>query len=308
MAGVPVRGGRFLVTGGSGFIGSHLCDLLIRRGADSLAVFDAKIREENLREALASGLVSVIEGNILDSETLGRASEGVDGVFHLATRSLPECASDPRGGLETNVLGTLKVAEVAEEAGARKLVFSSASSVYGDSAVDLDEDSPLRPTSVYGATKAAAELVLRAYHEQRGLDYVSLRYMNVYGPRQDGGLVATTLRCVATGEPPLVAGDGTQELDFVHVQDVAAANLAAMEHTAANEVFNVGSGTGAVVGDIVAMLIELTGSALQPVFGTGEAPVARRVGSIRKAKELLEWHPKWDLGSGLRQLVGETAP
>ena len=114
--------------------------------------------------------------------------------------------------------------------------------------------------------------------------------------------------CVATGEPPLVAGDGTQELDFVHVQDVAAANLAAMEHTAANEVFNVGSGTGAVVGDIVAMLIELTGSALQPVFGTGEAPVARRVGSIRKAKELLEWHPKWDLGSGLRQLVGEMAP
>jgi UDP-glucose 4-epimerase len=303
MAPVPCQGSRFLVTGGSGFVGSHVVDQLVAGGAGEVVVFDKVVREENLEDARAAGSVRVVEGDVTDRAALAEAAAGVDGMFHLAVLPIGPSEDDPRLALDVNVVGTFNVLEAAVGAGARKIVYSSASSVYGDTNETMDESHPLEARSMYGASKIAGEYFLRAFGE-RGLDYVTLRYMNVYGPRQEGGLIVSVLRRIEAGEPPLIQGDGSQSFDFVHVSDVARLNVAAMESAVAGEAFNVGSGGEASVREIVGLLLELTGSELEPDYDRGaKVLMARRVGSNERAVEAFDWQPALDLEAGLAEVI-----
>jgi UDP-glucose 4-epimerase len=301
-----IRGKTFLVTGGSGFIGSHVVDELVAAGAGRIVVVDKAVRPENLRDAFESGEVEVVEGDVTDAASLRQLMHGVDGVFHLAVLPLGPCNESPRVGLDVNVVGSFNVFEAAKDAGVRKIVFSSASSVYGDTFETMDESHPLNARTFYGATKIAAEYLLRAFHEHHGVDYVVLRYMNVYGPRQDGGLVINVMRRIQSGEAPTIMGDGSQSFDFVHVADVAKANVRAMESDVSDETFNIGGGNEATVRDIVEQLLALSGSDLEPdVRPDVKVPMTRRVGANDKAVSQLGWQPSFDLEQGLRDVVGQ---
>lgn len=293
---------RFLVTGGSGFIGSHVVEQLVAHGAEEVVVLDKVVREENLA-SVPNGRVRVLEGDVTDAAGVARAAEGVDGIFHMAVLPLGPTIENPRLGLEVNVVGTFNVAEAAEREGA-KVVFSSASSVYGDTHETMDESHPLDARTMYGASKIAGEYLLRAFNDRAGLPYVTLRYMNVYGPRQQGGLIMSVLARLLAGERPVIAGDGGQSFDFVHVADVAEANLAAMGSEVSGEELNVGSGTEASVREVVERLIRLTGADVEPEYRLDERVwMTRRVGSSEKARRLLGWSARRDLEAGLRDVV-----
>src|SRR5215210_6042327 len=304
---MDISGNAFLVTGGSGFIGSHVVDRLLAEDAASVTVFDNRVREENLTEALASGRVRTVEGDVTDPASIGAATEGAAGVFHMAVLPLGPCSDNPRLCVEVNVDGTLNVLEAARDAGVKKLVYSSASSVYGDTNETMDESHPFGARTMYGASKLAGEYFFRAFHDLYALDYVILRYMNVYGPRQEGGLVINVLRRIQSGEPPTIMGDGSASFDFVHVADVASANVRAMASDVTDEVFNVGGGNEVTVRQIVDRLLEATGSELEPEVRSDQiVPMTRRVGSSERAIEALGWTPEFDLERGIGDVVAKA--
>ena len=304
---MQIHDNTFLVTGGSGFIGSHVVDQLVVQGAAEVVVFDTQLRQENLASALSSGRVRFVEGDLTEPESVRTAVGGVAGIFHMAVLPLGPCNEDPRRCLEVNVAGTFNVLESARDAEIQKLVFSSASSVYGDTDETMDESHPLNARTMYGATKIAGEYMLRGFGELYGLDYLILRYMNVYGPRQDGGLVINVLRRILAGERPTIAGDGSQSFDFVHVADVAAANVKAMASDVTGETFNIGGGNEVTVREIVDRLLDLTGSGLEPDVRVHEkVPMTRRVGSSERAMTRLAWRPEFDLEQGLADVVAKA--
>jgi UDP-glucose 4-epimerase len=299
---VKLDGGRFLVTGGSGFIGSHVVEQLLAAGAEGVVVLDKVVRTENLPGG-ADGRLRTVQGDVTDPAAVAEAVAGADGVFHMAVLPLGPTIENPRLGLDVNVVGTFNVVEAAQRAGAR-VVFSSASSVYGDTAETMDETHPLGARTMYGASKIAGEYLLRAFADRDGLEYLTLRYMNVYGPRQQGGLIMSVLGRLLAGEAPVINGDGSASFDFVHVGDVAEANLAAMAAEVSAEELNVGSGTEASVREVVERLIELTGSNVEPEYRADERVwMTRRVGSSDKAERLLGWRARRDLETGLRDVV-----
>jgi nucleoside-diphosphate-sugar epimerase len=304
---MDIAGNTFLVTGGSGFIGSHVVDRLVAEGAE-VVVFDARLRPENLEQALQSGRVRMLEGDVTDPEALRSAAAGTIGLFHMAVLPLGPCSDDPRRCLDVNVGGTFNVLESARDSGVKKIVFSSASSVYGDTNETMDESHPLGARTMYGASKIAGEYLVHAFGELYDLDYIILRYMNVYGPRQEGGLVINVLNRIRSGERPTIMGDGSQSFDFVHVADVASANVRAMASDISGESFNVGGGNEVTVRQIVDSLLEATGSDLQPdVRSDQKVPMTRRVGSSRRAMEELDWKPEFDLQRGLGDVVSTNA-
>jgi len=296
----------FLVTGGSGFIGSHVVDRLVSEGA-SVVVFDNRIRKENLSEALPSGRVRTLEGDVTDRAAIREAAQGADGIFHMAVLPLGPCSEDPRRCLEVNVNGTFNVLEAARDDDVKKIVYSSASSVYGDTNETMDESHPLNARTMYGASKLVGEYFLRAFHDLYGIEYVTLRYMNVYGPRQEGGLVINVLRRIQSGEPPTIMGDGSQSFDFVHVADVAAANVRAMASDVTEGEFNVGGGNEVTVRQIVDRVLDATGSDLEPEIRTDQTvPMTRRVGSSEAAMRALGWEPELDLDRGIADVVAKA--
>lgn len=299
-----VSGKTYLVTGGSGFIGSHVVDRLVKGGATNVRVFDKVVRRENLANASAAGSVELVEGDVTDTDAVRRAMDGVDGVFHMVVLPLGPTVEQPRLGLDVNVVGTFNVFEAAQQAGVGKVVFSSASSVYGDTDDTMDESHPLGARTMYGASKIAGEYFLRSFNDQYGLPYVTLRYMNVYGPRQEGGLVMAVARRVLSGQAPSITGDGSQSFDFVHVADVADANVAGMVSAVSGEEFNVGSGTEASAREIAERLIEVIGADVEVTYQPDvRVLMKRRVGSNQKARDLLGWEASIRLEDGLRDTV-----
>jgi UDP-glucose 4-epimerase len=304
---MEIDGKRFLVTGGSGFVGSHVVDALVEAGAGEIVVFEQKVVAENLEGALESGRVRVVEGDVRDTQALADVSKGTDGVFHLAVLPLGPSVQNPRLALEVNVVGTFNVIEAAQQAGAKKIVYSSASSVYGDTDDTMDETHPLDAWTMYGASKLAGEYFLRAFKDAQDLDFVTLRYMNVYGPRQAGGLIPAVLGKILAGQSPVIAGDGSQSFDFVHVADVASANVKAMASDVTGEAFNVGSGGEASVREITERLIALTGSDVEPTYDLEQRVLMkRRVGSNEKLVRTVGWSPSYDLDEGLRDVIEHT--
>ena len=289
------------MTGGSGFVGSHLISRLAKEGCKEIIVFDKHITGDKFRDI---DHLRIVEGDVIAVEKVRKAMDGVDYVFHLAVLPLGACVENPRACLETNVIGTFDIIDEARRANIKKIVFSSASSVYGDTEQTTDESHPLNARTMYGASKITGEYFLRAFYDMYKLDYVILRYMNVYGPGQEGGLIMKVLKRIKQGLPPIIFGDGSQSFDFVYIDDVVNANILAMECSVTDEVFNIGGEEEVRVKDLVFMLLELTGSDLTPEFRLDEkVPMQRRVGSSEKAKRLLGYVPKVPLKEGLRKMI-----
>jgi len=303
---------RILVIGGAGFLGSHIVDQLASTPAREIIVLDDFVRgtRANLEDASRDPRVRVVEGSVEDRPLLRSLMDGTDYVFHLAALWLYECLHEPRRALEVNVVGTYNVIDAAHEAGVRKIVYSSSASVYGDAAfTPMTEDHPFNNRTMYGATKIAGEQFLRAFYEQHGMDFVGLRYMNIYGPRMDyrGTYVSVIMKVldrIDAGLPPIIFGDGSQAYDFVHVDDVARANILALESDATDEFINIGIGVKTTINELVELLLKVTGSDLAPEFRPEEQMfVTHRVGSIDKAERLLGFRASTPLEAGLRSVV-----
>jgi UDP-glucose 4-epimerase len=298
---VQLSGQRFLVTGGGGFIGRYVVQRLLEAGA-RVRILDLPGRGE--RFAATAG-VELVGGDLRRPDEVRRAVDGVAGVFHMAVLALNPSTENPRLCLEINVDGSFNVFDAAREAGVEKVVFSSASSVYGDTLDVMDEGHPLNARTIYGASKIAGEALLRAISGTWNLPSITLRYMNVYGPHMGFGLVDSVLKRIASGQPPVINGDGGQSFDFVYVDDVAGATVQAMASDVVDETFNVGSGEEKTVRDVVFALLELCESPLQPEFRAVQVPMVRRVGSSEKAARLLDWRAQVPLREGLRRVVAE---
>lgn len=310
--------GKVVVTGGAGLIGSHIVDLLVagrEQGTfGDVVVFDnlTRGRMSNLDAALARGPVEVVEGDVRDVDAVNSVMDGADLVFHLAAIRITHCAEDPRLAHEVLGTGTFNVVDAAHRVGASKVVASSSASVYGlaETFPTAEDHHPYNNRTLYGALKVYNEGLLRSYHDMFGLDYVGLRYFNVYGPRMDTVGVYTEVLIrwmdrIAAGEPPLIFGDGKQTMDFVYATDIARANVLAAHSDATDEVFNIASATETSLNDLAAALLEVMGSDLQPEYGPERAvnPVPRRLADVAAAHDRLGFTAEVDLHAGLRDLV-----
>lgn len=303
---------RILVIGGAGFVGSHIVDQLTQEPVREIVVLDNFIRgvPANLRQAQQDKRVRVIEGSVTDLKLLRELMQGTNYVFHLAALWLYECVHQPRSALEVNVVGTYNVVEAAQQAGVKKVVYSSSASVYGDALfTPMTEEHPFNNRTMYGATKIAGEQFFRAFYEQHHLDYAGLRYMNIYGPRMDykGTYVSVIMKVldrIDQGLPPVIFGDGSQAYDFIHVDDVARANILALKSQATDTFFNIGMGVKTTINELAQLLLKITGSNLQPEYRPQEQMfVTHRVGSTEKAEQLLGFTAKIPLEEGLRSVV-----
>jgi len=303
---------RVLVIGGAGFIGSHIVDQLLDEPVREIVVLDnfARGARHNLDDALGDERVTLVEGSIADVELLDRLMEGADYVWLLAALWLYECVHEPRSAIEINVVGTFNVLDAARRAGVKKVVYSSSASVYGDAVfTPMTEDHPFNNRTLYGATKIAGEQFFRAYHEQHGLDYVGLRYMNVYGPRMDykGTYVSVIMKVldkIDAGERPVIFGDGSQAYDFVHAADCARANILAMKSDATDVNLNVGTGVKTTIKELVDVLLEETGGEIEPEYRPDEQMfVTHRVGSTERAEELIGFKAQVRYREGLRSVI-----
>jgi UDP-glucose 4-epimerase len=303
---------KVLVIGGAGFVGSHLVDQLTDEPVGQIVVLDNYARGAltNLEDALRDERVSVSQGSITDLDLLAGLMEGTDYVFHLAALWLWECVHDPRSAIQVNAVGTFNVLEAAQKAGVKKVVYSSSASVYGDAvSTPMTEDHPFNNRTMYGATKVAGEQFCRAIYEQHGLDYVGLRYMNLYGPRMDykGAYVSVIMKVldkIAAGEPPVIFGDGSQAYDFIHVADGARANVLALKSDATDVCLNVGTGVKTTIRELVDELLAITGSEVEPEYRPEEQSfVTHRVGSTELAEQLTGFRAGIDYREGLRSVV-----
>lgn len=309
---MDLSGRRVMLVGGAGLVGSHVVDRLLAHPVSEIVVFDNFVRgtRANLAAAARDPRVRIVEGSMTDREAVRRAMAGVDGVFLLASLWLGECVHDPRQAWEVNVIGTWNVVEACRDLGVRRVVYSSSASVYGDAlATPMTEDHPFNNRTTYGATKIACEQMLRAVYEQHGLPYVALRYMNVYGVRMDyeGTYVSVIMKVLdrlMAGERPVIFGDGTQVYDFIDVEDAAEANVRAMQADCVDEAFNIGTGAGTSINELVALLLELTGSAVAPEYRPQvQSFVTHRIGSTEKAERLLGFRAATPLREGLQKVV-----
>ena len=300
-----------LVTGGAGFIGSHLVDRLLRDGHE-VRVLDnfATGRRENILPV--SGDVELVEGDIQSYERVHRAVAGCEVVFHQAELpSIPRSVQDPLTSNATNVIGTLNVLLGARDAGVRRVVFASSSSIYGlNQTLPKHETLVPLPISPYGVAKLAGEGYCRSFHEVYALETVALRYFNVFGPRQDplsqyAAVIPNFITALMAGEPPTIFGDGEQSRDFIHIDNVIEANvLAAESRRGVGDVFNIAAGQRTTLNELVDSLRTLLGSDLEPRY------VAERLGDVKHsgadiglAREVLGYQPPVSFEAGLRRTV-----
>ena len=287
---------KILVTGGAGFIGSHIVDALIQQGA-SLVLLDnvsTGMRENIHPEAL------FIEGDLLDHAVVDKALDGVDTVIHLAARvairdSLPHFYEDAR----TNLLGTLQLLKRCEKRKIKKFLFGSSMAVYASSEhpKPLSETDPLEPISPYGIAKLAAEKYIRLLARPLGMEYCCLRYFNVYGTRQTYnryvGVITIFIENLLRGKPPSIFGDGNQQRDFIHVEDVVHATLLALTADLQAETINVGTGTGTSINQVARLLVEKLMPDIKPVHDDPHpGEIRHSIADISKMKKLLGFQPR----------------
>ncbi|BBC22740.1 NAD-dependent epimerase/dehydratase family protein [Pseudanabaena sp. ABRG5-3] len=316
---MDLKGKRFLVIGGAGFIGSHAVDQLLQEDVAEIRVYDNLSRgsRENLAEALKDPRVNIFPfgGELMHRDILDAAMKDIDGVFHFAALWLLHCYDFPRSAFEVNIGGTFNVLEACINNGVKKLVYSSSASVYGDALEEpITEEHPYNNNNFYGATKIAGEHMCRSlYYRYKGtdkhFDYVGLRYMNVYGPRQDykGTYIAVIMKILDRldkGLPPVVYGDGSQAYDFIYVGDCAAANICAMKADTTDSFYNVGTGVKTTIKELAEMILEVTGSDLKIHYEPGGTTfVKNRVGCPKKATAEIDFTAKANLREGIKNLI-----
>jgi UDP-glucose 4-epimerase len=316
---MDLKGRKLVCIGGAGLIGSHTVDRLLREDVAEIIVYDNMVRgrAENLVEALKDPRVRIydIGGDILQTDILASALNGADGVFHFAALWLLQCHEYPQSAFEVNVRGTFNVMDACVKQGVKRLVYSSSASVYGDAVTEpMTEDHPFNNQNFYGATKICGEAMLRAYHHRYGLDYVGLRYMNVYGPRQDyrGAYIAVIMKmldAIDKRDAPTIMGDGSEAFDFVAVEDCALANVRAMQADATDNFYNVGTGKRTSLKELAEMLIELTQSTKPINYAERSTAtlVRNRIGSPVKASEDLGFDAEVELREGLERVIAWRA-
>ena len=309
-----MEGQRILVTGGAGLIGSHIIDLLVQERPREIVIFDNFVRgrRENVAQAAARFPLTIVEGDIRDRALVSEAMRGIDVVFHQAAIRITQCAEEPRLALEVLVDGTFNVLEAAVQAQVKKVVAASSASVLGlaETFPTSESHHPYNNRTIYGASKAFNEGLLRSFAEMYGLRYVALRYFNVYGPRMDthGAYTEVFIRWmerIANGQAPLIFGDGLQTMDFVNVLDIARANILAAKSPVSDEVFNVASGTETSLKELAQKLAATMGSnaAVEHAAERKVNPVPRRLADTSKAKQMLGFEAQISLDDGLRSLV-----
>jgi UDP-glucose 4-epimerase len=305
---------RVLITGGAGLIGSHIADNLVRLGADEVVVLDNLTRGslDNLAWARANGRVSFIQGDIRDRDVVREAMHGIDYCFHQAAIRITHCAEDPRLAMEVLADGTFNVIEAAHQATVKKVIAASSASIYGmaDEFPTTERHHPYNNRTFYGAAKVFLEGMLRSFNDMYGMDYVALRYFNVYGPRMDVFGVYTEvlirwMERIEAGQPPLILGDGSQTMDFVHVHDIARANILAAMSPATDAVYNVASGTETSLLELAQALLRVMNSPLQPEFGPERKvnSVRRRIADTTAARRDFGFETSVTLEEGLAGLV-----
>ena len=305
---------RVLITGGAGLVGSHIADLLVKEEVAEIIVLDDFTRgqRQNLAQAQERGHLVIVEGDIRDRQLLADLMQGVDIVFHQAAIRITQCAQEPRLAMEVLANGTFNVLEAAVNAGVKKVVAASSASIYGmaEAFPTTETHHPYNNRTIYGAAKTFNEGLLRSFYDMYGLDYVALRYFNVYGPRMDiyGVYTEVLIRWmerIAAGQSPLIFGDGKQTMDFVYIEDIARANILAAKADVTDEVFNIASGVESSLNDLAYSLARVMGADLQPEYGAERKvnPVQRRLADVSKARELLGFEAQISLEEGLRRLV-----
>ena len=305
---------RVLITGGGGLIGSHIADQLLAEGIEEIIIVDSFIRGDrrNLTHACSRNSVKIIEGDIRDRNTVAAAMQGVDIIFHQAAIRITQCAEDPRLALDVLVGGTFNVLEAAVQAKVKKVVAASSASIYGlaEAFPTPENHHSYNNRTIYGAAKAFNEALLRSFKEMYGLEYVALRYFNVYGPRMDiyGAYTEVLIRWmerIAAGEPPMIFGDGRQTMDFVYVEDIARANILAANSNITDEVFNVASGDETSLNELAKTLMAVMGVNLTIEYGPERKvnPVPRRLADISRAEKYLGFKTRVSLIDGLTRLV-----
>lgn len=305
---------RILITGGAGLVGSHIADLAAEAGAAEVVVLDNFVRgrRENLAHAQTLAPVTIVEGDIRDRALLASTMAGIDIVFHEAAIRITQCAEEPRLAFDVLAGGTFDVLEAAVAARVDKVVAASSASVLGlaETFPTPENHHPYNNRTLYGAAKVFNEGLLRSFNEMHGLDYVALRYFNVYGPRMDVFGVYTEvlirwMERIEAGRPPIILGDGTQTMDFVHVRDVARANILAAQAPVGDEVFNVASGRETSLDELAEALLGVMGSTLRPEHGPARKvnAVTRRLADTSKAERLLGFRAGIGLEEGLGELV-----
>ncbi len=310
-----LAGQKFVVIGGGGLIGSHTVEALTREDVGEVLIYDNFVRgsRDNLRGALKDPRVKIYDvgGDILQSDILEAALDGADGVFHFAALWLLQCHEFPRSAFDVNVRGAFNVMDACVKKNVKRLVYSSSASVYGDAVTEpMDEDHPFNNKNFYGATKICGEAMLRAYHHRYGLDYVGLRYMNVYGPRQDyrGAYIAVIMKmldAIDQGKGPTVLGDGSEAFDFVAVEDCAAANVCAMKASTTDRFYNVGTGKRTSLSELASLLIEITGCRKPVNYAPrSQATLVRnRIGCPKRAAAEIGFTAEIGLREGLEHVI-----
>lgn len=314
-----LQGKKLLLIGGAGLIGSHTVDELLREDVAEIRIFDnlARGSRENLAPALKDSRVNLFNlgGDVLYRDILNQAMKGMDGVFHFAALWLLHCHDFPRSAFEVNIAGTFNVLEAAINNGVKRVVYSSSASVYGDALTEpMTEDHPHSNTNFYGATKIAGEHMAHSlYHRYKGtdqrFDFVGLRYMNVYGPRQDyhGAYIAVIMKILDRldkGLPPMVYGDGSQAYDFVYVGDCGRANVCAMKADATDQFYNVGTGVKTTIKELTELILDITNSKLKIQYEpSGPTFVKNRVGCPKKAESEIGFKANVKLREGLERLI-----
>ncbi|MGQ9514438.1 MAG: SDR family oxidoreductase [Thermoproteota archaeon] len=304
-----------LVTGGAGFIGSHLVERLIENGY-SVTVFDdlSTGSMHNLKEL--NNRFKFLRGDVRDAKLVKKAVEGKDAVFHMAAIvSIELSVKEPSSVEEINVLGTLNLLKASAESGVGRFIYPSSCSVYGEAKkLPIDEESPTYPISPYGISKLAAENYCSIFMKIFGLETVSLRFFNIYGPRQTfgpyGGVITNFMERLRRNESLIIYGDGEQTRDFLNVRDAAESLILAMESKkAVGEVFNIGSGKATSINELARMMIRISGANVKEVHSAERKWDIRHIyGDISKSKAILGFEPKVSLEQGIKELFESRDP
>ena len=315
---MDIKDAKILVVGGAGFIGSHVVSELLKTHVGEVVIYDNLTRgkKSNISDSLKDHRCYLYPngGDIRDVDLLNDSMNGVDGVFHLAAMWLLHCKDYPRTAFHVNIEGTFNILEACVKNNIKRLVYSSSASVYGDaSEVPMTEEHPFNNRNFYGATKIAGEAMCRAFYDRYGLEYVGLRYMNVFGPHQDQtaaytGVIPIMLNKIGANEQPVINGDGSQAYDFIYVEDAGRYNVCAMESDMTDEFYNVGTGIQTSIMELCNTILDMKKSKLKVKYNPYSEDDARRlvqnrIGCPRKSKDHLNFQPKYDLKQGLEELI-----
>jgi len=311
---MEIKNAKILVTGGGGFVGSHVADLLLEKGAAKVTALDNFVRgsRDNVDLAKASGRFELVEGDIRDRALVDKLVAGCDYVYHHAALRITACAQNPREGHEVMMDGTFNVLESCAQHKVKKVIASSSASVYGEPDVlPIEETAQLNNRTLYGGAKVALEHYLRAFRDTHDMKYVALRYFNLYGERMDITGVYTEVMVrwmdrIDEGKAPVIFGTGAQTMDFVHISDVARANILALESDVDDDVFNVATGVETSLAELCKTMLGLMGrSDITPEYTADRklGPVGRRRGGVAKAKAKLDFETKMPLREGLAALI-----